>query len=230
MLTQIYEISTPEEARSISRIGVDHVGVLVGSGEFPREQPLEAAARIAAAIEPPARFCALFLTADIGLIEAWVNVLRPSILHLGASPDLLPPDRVAVIKRALPSFLIMRSIPVSGEASLGIAQSYDGLADYLLLDSYRADDRQIGALGITHDWSVSRRIVEAVRTPVILAGGLSPDNVAEAIHAVRPAGVDSKTKTDQDTSHAKDLNRVQCFHEAAWDAASQPPRDARQQG
>ena len=45
MLTQIYEIATPEEAAAISAIGVDHVGVLVGDGQFSREQPLAAAAR-----------------------------------------------------------------------------------------------------------------------------------------------------------------------------------------
>jgi phosphoribosylanthranilate isomerase len=98
---------------------------------------------------------------------------------------------------------------------LAIAQSYEGIADFLLLDSYRASDRQIGALGLTHDWTISRRMVELVRTPVILAGGLGPDNIADAIRAVLPAGVDSKTKTDLDGSHAKDLDRVRRFHEVA---------------
>jgi phosphoribosylanthranilate isomerase len=68
---------------------------------------------------------------------------------------------------------------------------------------------------MTHDWSISRRIVEQVHVPVILAGGLGADNVADAIRAVRPAGVDSKTKTDHDSSHAKDIERVRRFHEAA---------------
>ena len=53
---------------------------------------------------------------------------------------------------------------------------------------------------------------------MILAGGLGPDNVADAIRAVRPAGVDSKTKTDRDGSHQKDLERVRRFQEAAWAA------------
>jgi phosphoribosylanthranilate isomerase len=215
MLTQIYEISSPEEAASVSALGVDHVGVLVGDGEFPREQPIAAATKIAAAIVPPAKFVALFLTADISLIEAWTRELQPSIVHLGASPDLLSPAHVATLKQKLPDSLVMRSVPVSGEESLGIAQSYDGLADYLLLDSYRALDRQIGALGVTHDWSISRRIVELVHIPVILAGGLGPDNVADAIRTVQPAGIDSKTKTDRDGSHAKDLERVRRFHAAA---------------
>jgi phosphoribosylanthranilate isomerase len=91
----------------------------------------------------------------------------------------------------------------------------EGIADFLLLDSHRESDRQVGALGVTHDWSISRRIVELVRAPVILAGGLGSDNVADAIRTVRPAGVDSKTKTDRDGSHSKDLDRVRLFLKAA---------------
>lgn len=109
----------------------------------------------------------------------------------------------------------MRSIPVTGEESLGVAQSYERVADYLLLDSYRPSDRQFGALGITHDWRISRRIVELVSIPAILGGGLGPDNVGDAIRAVRPAGVDSKTKADREGSHAKDLARVRRFRQAA---------------
>ncbi len=105
------------------------------------------------------------------------------------------------------------------EESVDIARSYGGIADYLLLDSQRPSDRQIGALGVPHDWRISRRIVEAVCTPVILAGGLGPDNVAQAIRAVRPAGVDSKTRTDREGTHTKDLERVRRFCEAAHAAA-----------
>jgi phosphoribosylanthranilate isomerase len=127
----------------------------------------------------------------------------------------MSPDQVALLKRNLPDVLLMRSVPVIGEDSIDIARSYDVLADFLLLDSHRESDRQIGALGVTHDWTVSRRIVELVRTPIILAGGLGPENVTDAIRAVRSAGVDSKTKTDRDGSHRKDLDRVRRFHEAA---------------
>lgn len=215
MLTQIYEVSTPEEARAIAAIGVDHIGVLVGSGEFPRELPLRAAARVAAAVVPPSKVSVLFLTADIPLIEKWAETLRPAIVHLGAAPELLSPGDTTALKRKLPNMFVMRSIPVIGQESITIARSYDGIADFLLLDSHRESDRQIGALGITHDWTISRRIAELVRTPVILAGGLGPDNVAKAIRAVQPAGVDSKTKTDRDGTHRKDLDRVRRFHQAA---------------
>jgi phosphoribosylanthranilate isomerase len=215
MLTQIYEVSTPAEAAAISAMGVDHIGVLIGDGRFPREQPVVAAGQIAAAIGAPSRLAALFLTEDVSWIEKAARLLQAPIVHLGAASDLLPPPRVAELKRRLPHCRIMRSIPVCGEESLAVAKSYEGIADMLLLDSYRAQDKQIGALGVAHDWSISRRIVQAVRLPVILAGGLGPDNVAEAIRRVGPAGVDSKTKTDRDGSHAKDLERVRRFHDLA---------------
>lgn len=215
MLTQIYEVSTPEEAAAVSAIGVDHVGVLVGNGAFPRELGLADAVRVATAIVPPAVFSALFLTDDIALVEAWARRLLPGIVHLGAAPELLSPADLAALKGRLSGVRMMRSVPVFDEQSLAIARGYDGIADFLLLDSHRASDRQIGALGVTHDWGVSRRIVEQVGTPVILAGGLGPDNVAEAIRTVRPAGVDSKTRTDRDGSHAKDIERVRRFHAAA---------------
>jgi phosphoribosylanthranilate isomerase len=218
MLTQIYEISTPEEARSISEIGVDHIGVLAGNGEFPRELSLDAVSRVAAAILPPSKLSLLFLTTDLSLIAAWAGQLDPAIVHLGAAPELLSPADTAILKSRLSGPLIMRSIPVVGETSIALARSYEGIADFLLLDSHRPSDRQIGALGVPHDWSISRRIDEQVQTPVILAGGLGPDNVVEAIRAVRPAGIDSKTKTDRDGSHAKDLDRVGRFHEAAQSA------------
>jgi len=209
MLTQIYEISAPEEALAISQIGIEHIGILMGNGEFPRKQSLEAAAEITGAVRPPSKVSALFLTSDISLIEEWAGRLRPAIVHLGAAPELLSPKAAASLKRKLPGMLLMRSIPIVDEASIALARSYEGIADFLLLDSHRESDRQIGALGVTHD--ISRRVVVIVKIPVILAGGLGPNNVAEAIRAVRPAGVDSKTKTDRDGSHQEDLDRVRRF-------------------
>ena len=74
----------------------------------------------------------------------------------------------------------------------------------------------MGAGGETHDWSMSRTIVERSRIPVILAGGLTADNVAEAIAAVRPWGVDSFTHTDLPGRRGqKDLARVRAFVAAA---------------
>lgn len=205
------------------QIGVDHIGVLVGNGEFPRELPLAAARRIAGAVQRPAKLSALFLSADLSLIEEWARTLRPDILHLGAAPELLSPADAVMLRGRLPGMAVMRSVGVVDAASIEVARSYRDAVDFLLLDSHRPADRQIGAQGVTHDWAISRRIVELVRIPVILAGGLGPANVGDAIRAVRPAGVDSKTKTDRPGAHEKDFELVRRFHEAAR-AASLPHR------
>jgi phosphoribosylanthranilate isomerase len=148
----------------------------------------------------------------VRLIEHVISELKPSILHLGASTDLLTPSIERDLKKQYGPLTVMRSIPVVGDQSIGVAKSYDGIADMLLLDSHRPGDAQIGALGVTHSWEIDRKIVERVRIPVIIAGGLGPDNVIDAIEVVQPAGVDSKTKTDKDDgSHTKDLQKARQF-------------------
>lgn len=216
MLVQIYEVSSPEEARALCGFGVDHIGVLVGNGTFPREQSVEKAREIFEPVSALANSSALCLSADLELIRKVAAELNPSILHLGASTDLLSPSETATIKSEFPSLKIMRSIPVVGHESVALAKTYDGIVDMLLLDSHKPGDKQIGGLGITHDWDLDRQIVDSVKIPVLLAGGLGVENVADAIKAVHPAGVDSKTKTDKkDDSHTKDLEEVRKFVETA---------------
>jgi phosphoribosylanthranilate isomerase len=212
MLIQIYEITGAEEAAALSAMGVDHIGVLVGDGSFPREQPLSRAGEIFAGVRCGAKRCALSLSGDLKSISGMVKRLQPDILHLGAVPERLSPVDVRKLKLAFPALTIMRSIPVVGETSVALARAYDGIADMLLLDSHDPGDRQIGALGLTHSWELDRRIVESVGVPVIVAGGLGPENVAKAIATSQPAGVDSKSRTDKnDGSHTKDLARVETF-------------------
>ena len=152
------------------------------------------------------------LSHDVDLIVRLTAALLPDILHLGAASQHLSPVQLRTLKAEFPQVSLMRSIPVVDESSIALARSYDGVADWLLLDSYEAGDRQIGALGVTHSWELDRRIIESVRIPAIIAGGLGPENVREAIRNTRPAGVDSKTKTDKsDGSHTKDLQKVSAF-------------------
>ena len=212
MLVQIYETSSPEEARALAELGVDHVGVLVGDGSFPREQSVDRARLIFSAIPSSSKAVALLLSGDVRLIEHIVSELKPAIVHLGASRNLLRPSEVRKLKDRCGNIAVMRSIPVVGDESIVTAQSYDGTADVLLLDSHRPGEVQIGALGVTHSWEIDKKIVELVRVPVLIAGGLGPDNVVDAIRIVQPAGVDSKTKTDKgDGSHTKDLEKVKQF-------------------
>ena len=223
MIVQIYEVSSVEEARALCGIGVDHIGVLVGAGGFPREQSIAQARKILSAISAPSRGSALCLSDDLGLIRKIATELDPSILHLGASTELLTPQDVAMLRREFPLLKLMRSIPMIDQGSVEIARSYDRIADILLLDSHKAGDRQIGALGVTHDWELDRQIVGSVSIPVIIAGGLGPENVIDAIKFVHPAGVDSKTRTDKaDGSHTKDLDKVRQFVELAKTIRSKP--------
>lgn len=219
MLVQIYETSSPEEAVALAGVGVDHVGVLVGPGAFPRELSAAEARAIFAAVPAGHRRVALSPSADLEEVARVVAETAPDIIHVGAAAELFSPAQMAVLKARFPGVLAMRSIPVVDAGSIAIAAAYRGIADFLLLDSHDPGDRQIGALGRTHDWRISRRIVEEVPIPAILAGGLGPDNVAAAIAAVSPAGVDSKTRTDRADGGGKDLDRVGRFVAAAKAAA-----------
>ena len=211
MIVQIYEVATPDEAAAVSDAGVDHAGVLVGPGNFPRELSCGRALEVFAALPAGAKKLALSLSGDARELERVVRQTAPDILHIGAALERISPDQTRMLKQTFPQIQIMRSIPVTGSESIAWAKSYDGIVDWLLLDSHRPGDIQIGAQGFTHDWSVSARIVQAVRTKVILAGGLGPLNVADAIAAVAPFGVDSKTRTDRDDGKGKDLERVREF-------------------
>jgi phosphoribosylanthranilate isomerase len=210
MLVQIYEVRTPAEAFALARFGVDHVGVLVGDGAFPRELSADRARAIFSAVPPLARRVALSLSADPPRLRG-LSSNRPDIIHIGAAVELFSVRDTRALEDAFPDVQIMRAIPIVYEGSIECAKNYRGVADFLLVDSHDAGDKQIGARGRVHDWTISRCIVDEVSVPAILAGGLDADNVAAAIAAVRPAGVDSKTKTDRADGNCKDLDRVRRF-------------------
>ncbi len=132
-------------------------------------------------------------------------------MHLGTSPGKLSLTDVIKLKQKFPDLKIMRTIPVVDVKSIKLAKQYEEVVDYLLLDTYEKKGAQLGVTGKTHNWEISRKIVNSVKIPVILAGGLGPDNVAKAIRKVKPAGVDSKTKTDKMGGHGKDMEKVKEF-------------------
>jgi phosphoribosylanthranilate isomerase len=171
----------------------------VGDGSFPPEQTIENAHDIFAAIPAGSKASALSLSHDVDLIVRITAALLPDMVHLGAATQHLSPAQVRTLEAEFSQVSLMRSSPVVDENSIALARSYDGIADWLLLDSYKPGDRQVGASGVTHSWELDRRINESVRIPAIIAGGLGQENVQDAIRVARPAGVDSKTKTDRTT-------------------------------
>src|SRR6516164_9769825 len=99
MLVQIYEVTSAEEASALTKLGVDHIGVFVG-------------------IPPSSKGSALCLSADLSVIELVVVNLRPAILHLGASANLVRPEHVLQLKKKFERLCIARSIPVLDEESI----------------------------------------------------------------------------------------------------------------
>jgi phosphoribosylanthranilate isomerase len=102
------------------------------------------------------------------------------------------------------------------------------VSDLILLDTKVIDMPGVGATGKTHDWDISRRVVEAVSLPVILAGGLDASNVVAAATIVKPWGVDSNTRTNlAGDPVAKDMQKVREFVLAVRAAEANMDQGAR---
>jgi len=164
---------------------------------------------------------ALTVETTLPPIVEMVEAVRPDVLHLCPLTGTFGPEDVAELRLHFPGLPIMQAISVAGRDAIMEARAYESLCEYLILDTQAPDIAGIGASGKTHDWSISRAIVEAVRVPVILAGGLSPDNVADSIRMVRPWGVGSLTHTNQPLAAGgfrKDIAKVRAFAQAAKSA------------
>jgi phosphoribosylanthranilate isomerase len=215
---QIYTTQTPEEAVALADLGIDHVGVTPSNCGLPGEVDLVRGAEICAAVSGRATTVALSVDRELDQIVAMVRRVRPDILHLCGPAGAVDPLAVEVIRSKLPETPIMQAIAVTGPQAIQSALEYAPVADYLILDSVAPGIDGIGAAGTVHDWAVSASIVETVDVPVILAGGLSPENVATAVAAVNPWGVDSLTHTNRALATGgfrKDLELVGRFADAA---------------
>jgi phosphoribosylanthranilate isomerase len=215
---QIYTMQGADEARAVAHLGVDHIGVTPAVLGLPGEVTPSIAAEICDVVRGLAVSVALSVDRDPRTIEQMVGAVSPDILHLCGPPGVLGPEAVGGLRRALPGVEIMQAIAVTGREAVDDAKAYAAVADYLILDSVDPDIAGVGAAGVVHDWAISAAIVDAVGVPVILAGGLSPKNVAGAIAVVRPWGVDSLTHTNRPVSGGgfrKDLARVGAFAAAA---------------
>lgn len=223
LTVQIYTMQSVAEAQAVASLGVDHVGVTPSDRGLPGEVDYPLAADICRGIRGMATSVALSVEVDLGAIEEMVRSVMPDVLHLCGPPGAFGPPAVAELRRILPGVALMQAVAVTGPEAIDVARSYEPVADFLLLDSVDPDIPGVGASGAVHDWQVSAAIVETVSKPVILAGGLSPENVARAIAAVDPWGVDSLSHTNlalEDGRFRKDLDRVGNFVAAARDGVT----------
>ncbi|MCZ8247988.1 MAG: phosphoribosylanthranilate isomerase [Microcystis sp.] len=117
-------------------------------------------------------------------------------------------EEIQAIKHLLPHVKLIKAVHVVDERAIETAQYFAPFTDAILLDS-RTTGR-IGGTGKTHDWSISRKITSLISKPVILAGGLNPDNILQAIECVNPFGVDVNSGVDT-SSGDKDPDKIRKF-------------------
>jgi phosphoribosylanthranilate isomerase len=221
-IVQIYTLQDPDEARDLVRIGVDRVGVTPAQRGLPGEVTVDRAVAIVDAVRGSVVTSALTVETDPDAIVAMAEAVRPDVLHLSGPTRGLTTEDVARIRASLPGVEIMVAVAVEDGSAVDDALEYAAVADTILLDSVTPDVEGIGAAGVVHDWSISRRIVESVDVPVVLAGGLGAHNVAAAIRAVHPWAVDSLTHTNRPLpggGFRKDLGAVAAFVAAARGAS-----------
>lgn len=219
MIVQIYSLTTAEDVRTMVGHGVDHLGFAVDEEGVPARLSLAEGRRLFDLVPEDRETVALTIREDVDAILAKVEALPPDVLHLCSDTEAISVEEQREIREGLPDDVdLMKAIEVGGPEAVEAARRYAPMSDYFILDTATPDVPGVGASGETHDWSVSRDIVEAVDVPVILAGGLDPDNVADAVREVRPAGVDSYTGTSR-SERRKDRDAVEAFVRNARAAA-----------
>jgi phosphoribosylanthranilate isomerase len=243
-IIQIYEVQTPREAEQMIALGVDHVGGVIESEAELRNPALK---EMTAAVRAAGRKSSLIpLFTDRDAVSSALDYYHPDIVHF--CEDLTRPGKSfsdvpalinlqAGIRETFPEIEIMRSIPIGAKGKIrefsaaDYAAGFVGITDFFLTDTVLSKgavpalsgDPESGFVGITGipcDWDEAARLVRWSPAPVILAGGLAPENVKDAVTQVRAAGYDSCSGTNRvgvdgrPLRFQKDIHRVRRFVEA----------------
>jgi phosphoribosylanthranilate isomerase len=184
---KICGISSPEDLGASLDAGADALGFLVGLS-YPSEDQLspEDAARLVRSVPP-------FVTTVLVTHRTALREVRELCASVPAGTLQLhgdfPVQWIPEIRSAFPYLKIIKAVHVIGEESIDRAKVVADYADAVLLDT-RTPTR-LGGTGVVHDWSISRAIRDTIfPKPLILAGGLTPANVSDAIAKVQPFAVD----------------------------------------
>jgi len=212
MIVQIYEIQTPREGEKCMEAGVDHLGSVVLSEAEWRSPLLRETIRMIQNAGKKSSLIPLFTHREN--IFRTLDYYGPDFVHFCDNlvskekkvHDLEPFTKLQEgVRGYFPEIGIVRSIPLPREEGNGkfpfleLAKELEPLTDIFLTDTWVEDEPVTGFIGITGetvDWDMAKKLVQESRIPVILAGGLSPENVGEAILKVRPVGADSCTLTN----------------------------------
>ncbi|HST10594.1 MAG TPA: phosphoribosylanthranilate isomerase [Terriglobales bacterium] len=204
-------ISSVAEARMAIELGASALGLVSAMPSGPGVISEEQIAEIAATIPPPIASFLLTSQQSVDAIVAQQQRCRTNCVQLC---DSVTSGSLQDLKSALPGISIIQVIHVTGPESVEEAVAVAPFVDAILLDSGNPSlaVKELGGTGRRHDWSLSRKIREQVTVPIFLAGGLTAENVGEAIRAVEPFGLDlcSGVRTDGKL----DRERLRDFFEA----------------
>ncbi len=213
-LIQIAGIRDQQEAEMLMSCGVDWLG-------FPlrltvhKEDLLETeAAQIIKSLQLPHEGVLITYLNQADEIVAFCHNLGVRKVQLHGEITL---DQLTAVNVLDPSLFVIKSLIVHQNNQSELEAEMRSLSphvDAFITDTYDPVSGACGATGKTHNWKVSRRLVEISPRPVILAGGLRPENVARAIAEVRPAAVDAHTGVE-DPNGRKDMQLVRVFVEQA---------------
>ncbi|MEL6582506.1 MAG: phosphoribosylanthranilate isomerase [Pseudomonadota bacterium] len=182
-------IQSLEEAELARAAGATAIGLVSAMPSGPGPIPDEVIAELCGAMKGLITTVLLTSETSVEGVISHVERTQPSAVQL---VDRVAAGVIPALRLLQPGVQIIEVVHVSGPEALEQAKA--SKADVILLDSGKAGSGVLGGTGQTHDWALSAKIVAESAKPVWLAGGLTPENVAEAISAVRPAGVDVCSK------------------------------------
>jgi len=184
------------------RAGADAVGLIAGvTVDTPREVDLDEARDLAPGVPPLVTAVLVTMPRDAATARERVERVRPDAVQVHG----LDPEAVADLGGSVDASVIAAVDAESDQVTLG---AYADAADALLVDS--VDEDGAGGTGETHDWARTRERVADLDVPVVLAGGLTPDNVADAVAAVDPFAVDVASGVEREGG-VKDHDAVRRF-------------------
>lgn len=178
-----------EEAWLAIRYGASAIGLVSGMPSGPGVIAEELIREIAASVPPGISTFLLTCKQDATAIIEQQRFCRTNTIQIC---DRLALEGYGELRAALPGISLVQVIHVTGEESIKEALSVAPHVDAILLDSGNQSlpIKELGGTGRTHDWSLSRRIREAIRIPIFLAGGIKPDNARAAVEQVGPFAID----------------------------------------
>jgi phosphoribosylanthranilate isomerase len=216
---QIAGVSTLEEALYCHDVGVDALGFTL---ELPTgihdDLTTEKATQIISQLPPHVLSVVITYLTSAREAVALINKVGAAALQFHGE---ISDNELRRFREEMPQVKTIARITVSGPSAIADAVRLGSLlCDALILDSFDPATGRKGATGLTHDWGISARIVQASQVPVILAGGLTPKNVAEAIKIVRPDGVDAHTGVENPDG-SRNFKKIEQFTRAAHAALRQ---------